>query len=101
MEYKDLFEMFDDIRAYVRLTPGCQILIDDDPMSRKVGFCTGVNNPCTEHLVFWCIGLSDLKGSIFKDGVTEEIRKSLSDAFRTSEGRLKMVQDLMNDQSPV
>jgi hypothetical protein len=92
--------MFDSIRSYVRLTPGCEILIDDDPVARKVGFCTGANVPLGNQ-VSWCIGLINLKESVHKDGVTEETRKLLSESLSTIEGKTNLARTLMRDQSPV
>lgn len=117
MTYENLSEMLEDILTYVSTHPGCVVLSEDDPLSRKIGFCVRPDNVwhvqmrtflsrwvrflTVKPIVVWEIGLTKLRSSTpIAEGVGLT-REQLLEYVASSLGRIKLASSLTAGVNPL
>lgn len=117
MAYENLFDMLRDILAYVEGNQGCVVLSNDDPLSRRIGFCVPPANVWHVRVrnflsrwfrflevkpgVLWEIGLPRLRSSLPTSEESAPIRAKVMEYLGTPDGRIKLASSLTSGVNPL
>jgi hypothetical protein len=93
-----LKKVFDEIQEFVRTHPGARVLSADNPRWGFLGWVAYVDGTATtpEIYQYWTIALRSARDRMFLIGFTEDQQTMIQEAFRTGQGRQRLIEALIS-----